>query len=371
MRIEVRADGLVAKRAESALDRSRLERAAAVLKLAAHPGVVQMVEAGDDALVLERVDGPSLDQLGDRSVEEVAGWGAAVATTLADWHDIGCTHGAVLADHIIFHADGRPVLCGTGGAEVGGGGLEARKQRDVELLAGLIADRLPPGADARLVRRLRAAGGSTETPARWSAVRRAVVRPPSGARELARLLVEAVPGARLPTVGEPTTSEATVGEPAAKATPTGPLPRPGSQRWGRLRNPTALVAVAGLAASLLAFDLSRPNTHSSQPSATIRLSTAQGRFTLSAPGANADVTVLGRWWCARLTPAVLDPASGAVWIFRQWPGPGRPQAATLVARLRGATGLAVARGPGGCDRLSALAAHGPARPIDVGNRADG
>lgn len=363
MRVEELPDGRVAKRAEGESERCRLASEAAVLRVAAHPGVVQLVEAGGDALILERVAGPSLGEMAGRSVEEVAGWGAAVATTLADWHAIGCTHGAVRAEHVLFHRDGRPVLCGTGCARVGGDELAVRMRRDVQMLAELIVSRMPPGADARLVRRLKTAGG----PARRRPRVRARIRPPDGARELARLLVETVPGARLPTLDKP---DATT-MPTARLAGCGGSSRVRSRSRVGSRSRVALAAVAVAAAAGLTFDLTQPGGHGSDPVATVHLSTAEGRFSLVTPGADRDVTVIGRWWCGGPTPAVLDPASGAVWVFRQWPGPGGSQAAGLAARLRGVTGLAVLRGSGGCDRLSALTAQGLSRPIDVGSRTGG
>jgi hypothetical protein len=88
-----------------------------------------------------------MDQL---SGSEVAGLGAAVATTLADLHDAGITHGRVGADHILVGTAGGPVLCGFAEAVASGHGASpAAGTMDVIALGRTLAAVLAPlGAGA-------------------------------------------------------------------------------------------------------------------------------------------------------------------------------------------------------------------------------
>ena len=107
---------VMAKVAGTADEAVRLEREAALLESARHPGVVELegVEGhGVGAILLTaHVDGPTLGRVGRLPLEESAGLLAAVASTLADLHDLGVVHGAVCPDHVIVGRGGRPVLCG-------------------------------------------------------------------------------------------------------------------------------------------------------------------------------------------------------------------------------------------------------------------
>lgn len=105
------------KAAETAADDARLRHESWILSLAAHPGVVSLVEdpirSGGRTVVRTRaVTGRPLAAMDALSASEVAGIGAAVATTVADLHDVGITHGRLRADHVIVDTTGRPVLCG-------------------------------------------------------------------------------------------------------------------------------------------------------------------------------------------------------------------------------------------------------------------
>jgi len=91
---------------------------------------------------------------------------APIAATLARMHEAGAAHGAVSPDHVLFRADGAPVLIGFGSATVFEPGLPevAREQ-----VPGVIADRqaLAALADAVLSRvngtRAEAAAAFAET----------------------------------------------------------------------------------------------------------------------------------------------------------------------------------------------------------------
>ncbi len=110
--------GRVVKRAADGAQAARIGAEAEVLTAGQIPGVVTLLAVEGDperrCLVTARVDGIDLGRGLDLSVEEVAGVVAAVGTVLADLHDLGLVHGAVMASHVLVGPDGRPVLCGFG-----------------------------------------------------------------------------------------------------------------------------------------------------------------------------------------------------------------------------------------------------------------
>ena len=135
---------IVVKHARSEEERAQLAAEAAVLRSLAHPGVVRLVDVdgGDppDGLLLRRIPGGDLSQLGAQPPEVVAGLGAAIATTVADLHDLGVHHGAVEASHVLLDGEGRPILCSFGRARSNSslppGGLD--RNPDVCALARLL-----------------------------------------------------------------------------------------------------------------------------------------------------------------------------------------------------------------------------------------
>jgi hypothetical protein len=132
------------------------------------------------------------------AVTDIAGVGAAVASTLADLHAIGVVHGRIDDSHILIGADGRPRLCGWSGPDGAPAG------DDVAALGRVIGDLLARSADQD-------AGGAWPRPWRrrpgaalgalYRVVERATdpvaTRRPS-ARALADAVVTAVPQAALP-----------------------------------------------------------------------------------------------------------------------------------------------------------------------------
>jgi len=177
------------KVSKSAAGGERIRAEAELLAAARHPGLVELVgvEGSTErpALVTVLVDGPTLASPMALTVEEVAGVVGAVAATLADLHELGIVHGAVLPEHVLLGSDGRPVLCGFGSAGRVGEDDERHPATDVAALGRLLR-RLATGPDARPLRRL-AEAATADDPA---------ARPSAG--ELAAGLAEAVPGARLP-----------------------------------------------------------------------------------------------------------------------------------------------------------------------------
>lgn len=298
----------VTKCATTEADRARLAAEARALRNLAHPGVVRLIEvAGGDpptALVLERVGGGSLGRMLAAPTQEVVRFGASLATTVADLHDVGWIHGAIRAEHVLVDGRGRPVLCGFGSAAPSASSDRSRR-RDVSDLIRLMLELLPPEIDAKLRRAL--------ADRRW--------RRHSDARTLARRLLAQTETQRHRRLA-PSRYVA-----AAALTVAGAVSIP---LWaGDHRSPTKCPAVDdGCAATW------RP------PS----------RYRLAFNGPR--VIVIGRWGCAEQAyPAVLALDSGAVWVFRRWPRAGHPSVATLVGQVDGARSLGVLPSSG-CDRIT-------------------
>jgi hypothetical protein len=361
--------GFVHKRAQTAEECRRLGQEAAVLRAVAHPGVVQLVDVeGTEpptGLILRRVPGPVLTSVDLSTVEIVAGLGAALATTVADLHDLGVSHGAIEAAHVVLDQEGRPVLCGFGHAARTNqpGRADVLRREDVRALARLLLASLPAGAPARAVRALRVVVGPG--------------RPHRGrdARWLAEQLVVAVPNARLPTGSD------ALGDPAAPDPPR--QAARGVARRSRLHPvPVAGLALLGLLGALVAAQAARAPARPERPHPVASacpaiddgcgpiptpsgtLTTATGRYQVGGPG---DVVVVGRWWCGSTAlPAVLRPATGQVWMWAAWPGPARPEPGRLAAQVPAASTLLVQPEPSGCDRLEVQRAGLP--PLRVAAR---
>jgi hypothetical protein len=348
--------GFVAKRAGAADERRRLQGEAAVLRVLAHPGVVQLVsvEGSDppDGLVLRRVPGGDLRRLGPQSLEVIAGLGAAIATTLADLHDLGVQHGAIEASHVLLDDQGRPVLCSFGRAQRGLPSAEAGvwRRRDVRALARLLLAHLEPGSSIGVDRALRQAAG----PGRQRRCR--------DARWLARRLAVRVPGARLP-------------DPPAAPSPDQPqrAPAPHGERFARKvawRRPVAALGIAtgcGVVTLAVLAGTGRWSASSLPPGRQLPcpavdagcrpvatpagvLTTSTGRYLVGEPD---DVVILGRWSCGSVAlPAVLRPKTGQLWTFAAWPRTGQGVPGQLVVnRVQAAFSLRVLVGASGCDRI--------------------
>ncbi|HET9071217.1 MAG TPA: hypothetical protein VFN60_04830 [Acidimicrobiales bacterium] len=81
------------------------------------------------------------------------------------------------------------------------------------------------------------------------------------------------------------------------------------------------------------------------------------RWAVSDP---ADIVTLGRWTCAQPLAAVLDTATGQIWVFPSW---GRVTARP-VADVAGAASLLTVPGRNGCDLLSVRRRRGNAVLVD-------
>lgn len=353
----------VHRKQRSVADPGRLAREARMLLALRHPGVVALASVPDEdpeELVLRAV--PGGDLRGRRfSPEEIAGLGAAAATTLADLHDLGAVHHALRPEHVLLDRAGAPVLCSFGRAA-----FEPHPRRRADLQAGDVV------ALIELLCGLFAVAG---TPLQRRLRRMARQRHPS-ARSLARTLAD-VDGARLPALvadgNDPTDVEPE------------PVPlgngghRPAAAALGRRRRTRLVVLLAtffvvgALGAGLALVGVFQPSAAGVPcpavdagcqpvPAPAGVLSLPSGRWSFTSAG--KIVTVLGRWGCGAALPAMLQPATGQIWVFDRWPRPGPGVTGRAVARVRGATTLAVVPGRA-CDRLDALGPGPSRRLVDV------
>ncbi|MDQ6839756.1 MAG: hypothetical protein M3137_15875 [Actinomycetota bacterium] len=143
------------KRGETPADDDLLRHEGWILALAAHPGVVALCDAprstGPTVLRTRAVRGRPLAVIDELSPAEVAGLGAAAATIVADLHDVGLTHGALHADHILVSPTGRPVLCGFSAARASAPprhGSVGDAATDVATLGRALVALLPRGRQA-------------------------------------------------------------------------------------------------------------------------------------------------------------------------------------------------------------------------------
>src|SRR4051795_10909703 len=116
MDVEVR-DGICTKHASAVDEAGRLRHEAEVLRRLGHPGVVELRDLQDDGdevwMGTVAVEGTPLPS-GAVDVGLAGRVAAGVATTLADLHDSGVTHGAVEAVHVLIDPEDRPILCSLG-----------------------------------------------------------------------------------------------------------------------------------------------------------------------------------------------------------------------------------------------------------------
>src|SRR5688572_22047775 len=138
---------VMAKLGAGAEEAARLKREAALLEAARHPGVVDLVGVDGTGvgsmLLTAHVEGPTLAAVGPLPLEEAAGLLAALASTLADLHELGLVHGAVCPEHVIVGPGGRPVLCG-----LAYGGRVASATGPAPALGKAFADPARAGAEA-------------------------------------------------------------------------------------------------------------------------------------------------------------------------------------------------------------------------------
>ena len=367
--------GVVARQRATEVSRREQLRATATLLGELHnPGLVEVLALRDPApgpteLLTRWVGATTLADHAPQRPTEVAGLMAAVASTVAELHRGGIAHRQLRADHVLV--DGaRPVLCGVSHL---GAGTAADLATDVADLGRLLTALLTrcrrgiePAAQLRLRRLTQLA---TTTPATLDAARLAT--------ELSQ-----VRGSRLPTAPAPDPEPADRQGRSAAATPRAPRAHRAAAAaalalgvlltnagWAHLQparsrlgapDPTAAAASPAptgcarrtarpSAGTALQIDLDGDGCPETVAIDGPRLTVDGTRYTL---GRRGDVIALGTWDAAGVpTPALLRPASGAVFVFHTWPGPGHDVTAHPRTVVPGAVSLSVRHRPGRPDQL--------------------
>ena len=382
----------MAKVAGTAEEAARLEREARNLEAARHPGVVELVGVdghGIGAVLLTaHVDGPTLASVGRLPLEEGAGLLAALATTLADLHDLGLVHGAVRAEHVIIGPGGRPVLCSFAyGGPTGEGLSPPDDVAALGALARFLAPDPPPGhvlskvaelsgADrsarevaellqrevpaARLPRGLpspapvRPAPTPADPLAAWRRERGGLGARRRPARSLALagvvgVVVVAVAGAALRLTRSPAATSPTLFTDVAEPPPPDEVqPGPPTTRAGLSSSSTTTTAPARAAVrrdcppatGVLQADVDGDGCPELLRYADGILEAGDVRWSLGQAG---DQVATGDWGCqGGRTVVLFRPSTGEIFRFDAWAGPSEDITATAVGRVPGGLALRAA-----------------------------
>lgn len=353
-----RDDRLIAVKGSTLDDADRRRDEAAILARLDHPGIVAFIDILDDGvgggpdLLMGYVGSDAWDRCPPTSETGILEGLAAVASTIADLHDLGIAHRALTPDHIVLTADHRPVICGF--ADAGAADPDGRAE-DLDRLASLMSN-LAPAAPAELRVRLdslaaRARAGDLSSRALTDALD-ALPRSQSGSRGMrldrrstvavaVGLLVVATAGwwINRPTPTPLATTRASIIQPLTTQTTTTPPPT--------TQPPTAQVPTPPPSTTLA-------TTVSTTIDPVVVVHEGR-RFGL---GADGDQVVLGDWNCDGVdTPALLEFATHQVAVFARWPPPGGSLAADATVIVAGASRL-TAEPVADCDRLRIIHPQG-------------
>ncbi|MEX2658890.1 MAG: phosphotransferase [Acidimicrobiales bacterium] len=351
-----------------------LRHEAVVLHRARGLGVVELVEAVDEAdggaaLATRYVAGGTLDDVardqGERAALAVL---ARVAELLARLHEVGIVHGRCTADHVVGTGDDI-ALCGLSGAMLHTTRAEATA--DTEGFALLVQETCSSDSDLGRRARRAVAGLATSPPATNL---RAVagdlagmidVRPkapsPRGSRpdragSPARRAVAAAavavgvgllgglamtgadaPDERGASVAVPSGDEVAEGAPERTTTvPPAEEATPPVQVWPEPEEAAAPAVTTPAAAGVVEHGGIRYQV-----------------------GAAGDLVVVGDWDCDGLvTPSVVRPADGSVWLFPGWAANGEVLVARSLGFASSPVAAAAAPTPEGCHVITVTTADG-------------
>jgi hypothetical protein len=349
-------------------DEALLAREADVLAAARHPGVVEVSSSAPGRLVLRWVGSRTLADLRP-TVEDAAAIAAALAATVADLHALGIRHGRIAPGRVVIDGRGRPVLCGFADAALAGepGPSPADDVAGVgtvvRALAGPDAE-LEPIPEERFVRRRSWPG----------ALRRALL-----------------------TVADQATDDDPARRPSARAlaatladlVPSTPPPAPRSRRRARALAGAEVLVVVAVGIASVAGGTSEPATRvpptvdAGEPLRMVECPTVQepavdhdgdgcpsavvlGPGTVAVDGTRygvgqpGDLLAVGDWDCDGTgTVAAVRPATGEVFVFDGWAGPGADVEAPAVATVTGAAHALADDGDGdGCPTLVVVDGEG-------------
>ena len=304
-----------------------LRREGERLRQASHPGVVSVVRSVPEQdgweLVLSH-GGRSLATVDGCSAPEAAVIVAGLASTLADLHQIGITHGRIDASHVLLSDTGCPRLCG-----FGDGTDQAAPHDDVAALGALLEQLLGGEVDVEPMPEHRWRGRR-----RWRGWdRRALLsladhasaddpsRRPT-ARRLAAAIAAIVPAADQVPPADPPDDD-----PIERLRP--PLD-PAASDPGRRARPIGL-AIAGLLLAVVAAQRFRttdgpvaPSPVEAAPPDVLVAEPVMGSVLVEGGrryrvGQDGDHLLVGDWSCdGRPTPAVFRPSTHEVFVFDRW-----------------------------------------------------
>jgi hypothetical protein len=378
-RLDALGDGrlVIIKTATSEQACSRLRKEAATLEIGSMPGVVELVsyteairsdqaetdtgsgQSPESELSTLYVGPQTLDSITEWTLEELVGTLSMLGTTIADLHDLGITHGALTAEHVLVDQQHHPVICGFGHGKVGEPVTADDLAGDVRSL-GLITVALM----SRVRERTRSAKRALADIERIaSSVQASTLQDSStSARRFA-------------------TDISTIAvEPAAKSGRS--LPAAISTGANRRRTALAIAtacSAAGLAAAAWAvFGSGQPNSSAPTPFAATTSSAvtdASGCKLVECPrqlsdgrvaafghtytvGRTGDEVLLANWTCrSDITAAVLRPSTGEVFFFPRWTM-STDIIVPAVARVADARQATITRDPKGCPALAVTTSAG-------------
>jgi hypothetical protein len=393
-------------------DGERLRREAVLLRAAAHPGVVELLDeragaGGGVELVLAVAGSRTLADV-RTDLRGVVDLVAALAATVADLHALGLVHGRLTADHVVIDASGRPLLCGF--ADAGPALPSRRPADDVAALGVLLAVLVEPsggGDDAQWEpipeRRLRRTDrwhgyakralltvvdhATADDPARRPSARAfaaavSAARPDERRRRpdprdlVARARRAAVPlaaavglgllvfgaGTLLRPAGEPDPVDVIDDERGDQAVPAAAAPSTSTTTSTTATSTTATptTATTGGDGGFQALDCHEVSGPAADPDgdgcpSPVRLGDGvvevDGvRYGVGRPG---DLLAVGDWDCdGEATVALVHAGSGEVFVFEGWATDAAAAEATSTATVPSASAVEVADADGdGCTTL--------------------
>lgn len=381
---------LVVKRATGD-DADRLLEEARRLEAAAHPGVAELLSSSqtDDGWELRLAHGGRpLELAGALPAAEVGRIVAGLSATLADLHEAGIVHGRIDGSHVLIGGDGRAVLCGLGVDPVG-----ATPADDVAALGTLLAGLLDASAHIEPNPTKRWTGRRSSNDRERLSLRlladHARAEPPTRrptARRLAAAIAEVVPSLETTTAARPADAlrwslvahaashrRQLTALAVALAAMLG-LGAVGS-RVGRIDHSSANAATTTKREVVVPSDVLAPRDSALPPTTTTTVSgvpvrvegttliVGDRRYEVGEPG---DLVVVGDWDCVGgVTPALLRPSTGEVFVFGSWPIAGEVSVRP-AARVPGGAAPQVEPGAGGCSTLAVRRADGTRVAVPTG-----
>ncbi|MEZ5243981.1 MAG: hypothetical protein R2707_02710 [Acidimicrobiales bacterium] len=362
-----RGDELIAVKRADPDDPHRRRNEAELLARLDHPGIVRLVAFvdGEQAELQTAYIGTDTwartpPSTGDHIVDGLS----RVASTVADLHESGTSHGALVAEHIVVDRDRLPILCGLADARP----LDPATERDdLVALAGIVRDLSAAApddlrrelddlarqatSDELTARDLAAALASLagQTPTR-SASRRRPHLPPRVV--LVACLTVLVIGGLALLLGSP--GDASDEQTLSVSTPPGSAPPTTTEREASATTSTASAPPTTPTTTTTPTPSTTPPT-TTGPELGVEFVHDGRRYGLGAPG---DIAVLGDWDCDGIaTPALLRIADRTVAVFDRWPEPGSALAAVATSVEPAAIDLEAVEDDG-CHRLRVLEPDG-------------